>query len=93
MIEIWKMKNKEQIKQAAKTWANSFCDTNNKRCEATNKDVNLYLRDAYIAGAKSRQPEIDELVEILRKVKPNLSGVFKHLLLNDIDKILKKYER
>ena len=48
--------------------------------------------DAFRTGVRLCKPEIDELVGVLRKVNPHLSSVFKQLLFNDINRILKKYE-
>jgi hypothetical protein len=43
------------FEQAAADWANAHCDINDKTVEATNEEVNLYLKDAFVAGVEFAQ--------------------------------------
>lgn len=74
----------EQIKQAAiehirKIVGLPFVDMDDYR----------YEQNIFIAGAESRQPEIDELVNELREIQPYLNKAGRIL----IHKLLKNYEK
>ena len=54
------------------------------------------LRNAFIAGAESRQPEIDELVEALKDIRETVmihSSFVALLVYAKANKILKKTEQ
>ena len=80
----------EEIEQKAIEFANSFC---NLVCDngKTNYLSVGNIKTGYIRGAECRQPEIDELVDMIKAVNE-----FRYPpaeLMQKINKLLKKYEQ
>lgn len=55
---------KETLKQAAENYLKELAE---KKIPFTPRNVNEQIKQAHIAGALSRQPEIDEAREIIRE--------------------------